>query len=243
MQKILIADVSREWQRLLADALQTDYQIACCTDGNQALQLLERFCPDMLILDLMLPGRDGLSVLQSAISARLLPTTLVTSRFYSDYLIHALEECGVDFIAMKPCTVDAIADRIRQLSRQARPALYQPPDPYDMISRILVELNVPTSHSGFQYLRLCILAKAEDPGLMVTKHLYLEFGKQNRSTKEAVEKAIRTSIETAWKNRNEDAWRRYFPAAPNGQIARPSNNIFISRLADHLAQATRHQTG
>ena len=60
MQKVLIADGSEEFRQALADALRGIYHIRTSREGNEALALVMDYEPDILVLDLMLPGLDGL---------------------------------------------------------------------------------------------------------------------------------------------------------------------------------------
>ena len=64
MLKLMIADTAEETRQLLADHLGAQCAVATCADGEAALQLLQTFVPDILVLDLMLPQVDGLSVLR-----------------------------------------------------------------------------------------------------------------------------------------------------------------------------------
>ena len=93
--KLLIADGNEEFRRALAAELEGAYRIRCCADGKEALSLLRSFVPDVLVLDLMLPALDGISLLQSAVGAGLCPMVLVTSRFYNDYILGVLAELSV----------------------------------------------------------------------------------------------------------------------------------------------------
>lgn len=105
--KLLIADGNEEFRRALAAELQGAYHVRCCGDGKEALSLLRSFVPDVLVLDLMLPELDGISLLQSAASAGLCPMVLVTSRFYNDYILGALGELSVGYMMRKPCDIPA----------------------------------------------------------------------------------------------------------------------------------------
>lgn len=129
--KLLIADGNEEFRRALAAELQGAYHVRCCGDGKEALSLLRSFVPDVLVLDLMLPELDGISLLQSAASAGLCPMVLVTSRFYNDYILGALGELSVGYMMRKPCDIPATAARIGDLSRHIRAPLVTPARPSD----------------------------------------------------------------------------------------------------------------
>ena len=63
MRKVLIADASEQWRESLEKALGQDYCVRTSPDGPRTLELVEQFEPDVLVMDLMLSGTDGLSVL------------------------------------------------------------------------------------------------------------------------------------------------------------------------------------
>ena len=142
--KLLIADGNEEFRRALAAELQGAYHVRCCGDGKEALSLLRSFVPDVLVLDLMLPELDGISLLQSAASAGLCPMVLVTSRFYNDYILGALGELSVGYMMRKPCDIPATAARIGDLSRHIRAPLVTPPDPQTQVTNLLLSLNIPS---------------------------------------------------------------------------------------------------
>ena len=69
MQKILIADGAEEFPMALAEMLRGEHHIRITAEGNQTLEVLRTYQPDVLVLDLMLPGLDGISLLQAVETA------------------------------------------------------------------------------------------------------------------------------------------------------------------------------
>ena len=232
--KLLIADGNEEFRQALAEELQGAYYVRCCGDGKEALSLLRSFGPEILVLDLMLPGLDGISLLQSAAASGLRPMVLVTSRFYNDYVHEAMEELGVGYLIRKPCDIPATASRIADLSRHIRPPQVSLPDPRTHVSNLLLSLGIPTKLRGYAYLREAILLMAKDPDQPITKELYPSVGSLCGCKGTHVERSIRSAIETAWKQQDSRIWQLYFRTGPDGVIPRPSNAAFISRLADAL---------
>jgi len=64
MLKLLIADATEEFRIALAERLAGSYVIRCCNHGKQTMELIHTFRPDMLVLDMMLPALDGISLLK-----------------------------------------------------------------------------------------------------------------------------------------------------------------------------------
>ena len=241
MRKILIADASEHWRELLEQALSREYQVCTCADGLQTLELAARFQPDVLVMDLLLSGTDGLSVLRSLQERELCPKVIVTGRYFSNFITMALERYQVDSIILKPCTTQSIAERVCELLAQDTAQVPVLQDPYDYITALLVRLGAPTSQQGFRFLRRGILLLMEDPSQQLTKSLYPAIAAEFGTSLANVEKALRTTVTTAWMNRRDEIWRAYFPLAPSGQIPKPTAGQFLIRLSDVVQSALRRQ--
>lgn len=239
MHKVLIADAAEHWRGLLEQGLARDYLLRSCSDGLQALELIGQFQPNVLILDLMLSGADGLTVLKELQKRPEKPRIIVTGRYFSDFVTNALDQYRVDSMMLKPCAPESIFDRVAELLEQEPSGLFSSPDPFDHITSLLVDLNVRTSQQGFRFLRRGILLLMEDPTQQLTKVLYPAIAAEFGTSKENVEKAMRTAVVTAWKNRRDEVWRAYFPPAPTGQIPKPTAGQFLKRMTDVVSSARR----
>ena len=95
---IMIADNSEEFCVSLSTALQRTERfnlVGTACDGEQAMQLLEERKPDILVLDLMLAKKDGLSILKSMAGWERRPAVVATSGFMTDYVASAAAGLGV----------------------------------------------------------------------------------------------------------------------------------------------------
>lgn len=126
---LLIADSSEEFCNSLIDALQGNYRIQTCRTGKEALEILRTSTPDLLIMDLMLPELDGLTLLQVLADSGIRPTVLATTRLANDYVIATSTKLGVEYLMVKPCDIRAIAKRVRDLSCQKPRPRLSAPDP------------------------------------------------------------------------------------------------------------------
>lgn len=240
MHKILIAVASESWRQSLAQTLGEDYQVELCADGAQALAMLARLQPEVVVLDLMLPRADGLSVVRAAVSMTPKPRIIVTGRYFSDFASEVMARLQVDLALLKPCTAANVAQRVEELVVHTVP-LVRGPDPYDCATALLLSLNAPTSQRGFRYLRDGILLMMADPDQQLTKALYPAIARKYDTSPANVEKCIRTTVRCAWERRREEVWKQYFPLAPNGQIPRPTSGQFLRRMADVMAGTLRRQ--
>ena len=227
MRKLLIADCNEDYLTALAAALNSQYQVLCCRTGTEALTLLYQEHPDIFVLDLMLPELDGLTLLERVSANGICPMVLAATPILSDYVFSCAQRLGIEYLVRKPCSIEAIASRIRDLSQRLKS---QEPrkDPVSYISSLLLSLDISTKHNGFTYLREAILLMAKDPAQSVTKMLYPEVARICGCHKENVERSIRTALDKAWDKRDPEKWQAYFPNARQ----RPSNAVFISRLAE-----------
>lgn len=232
--KLLIADGNEEFRLALAEALQGAYHVRICRDGKEALALLHTFVPDIFVLDLMLPGLDGISLLQAAADDGICPKVLATTRFLSDYVLENADKLGVSYLMVKPCDVRATAARIEDLSRRLTPTAAPAADPKSYVSNLLLSLSVPTKLNGYAYLQEAVVLMVKDPRQSITKELYPAVGSLCRCNASNVERSIRNAIAAAWNHMDARIWQLYFSPSSDGVIPRPTNAAFISRLADSL---------
>ena len=230
-RKLLLAEGNEELAMALEEGLRGRYTLRMCRDGQTALQLVHTFRPDILVLDLMLPGLDGISILQKITEEDLRPMVLATSRYYSDYIVEAMERFGVGYLIVKPCDAQATIDRIGDLTSRIRQPRITRPDPRDAVSNLLRHLRMRGKLKGFRYLREAIVLMAQDPDQAITKELYTEVARRFNTGHKQVERCIRTAIDEAWQVRDERVWLQYFPYGAGNQPVRPSNGEFIARLA------------
>lgn len=231
MQKLLIADSSIVYATALRTALKGQYRIRICTDGKAALELLHQYQPDILILNLMLPYMDGLTVLQETDYHP--PIILATTMHISAYVEQAVTTLGIDYTMISP-SVEAVVLRLRDLVK-----LYTSvPDGADLYTKAIHHLrllNVPVHLDGYRQLCLALPMYAQNPQQLLTKELYPAVAekcgcKDGRS----VEHSIRKAIQAAWAQKDNAIWRKYFTLRSQGHTACPTNKEFICRLAEIL---------
>ena len=113
MRKILIATISEAANTDLAKALSR-YEVHTCSTGPAALAMLETLRPDILILDLMLPTMNGLTVLQK--SKFRPPIILARTNYISETVLHVAADLGVQSVLLIPCTTRYIVDQLDALT-------------------------------------------------------------------------------------------------------------------------------
>ena len=233
MLKILIADAVEEERQALEALLCDQSMVKTCSDGDAAWELLQHFAPDILVLDLILPKTDGLSLLQKLRQTPTSPMILVYTSLTSPYVIDRLHQLGVEYALMKPCQIQAVKARLLDYMAQLEDQPSLPRNEDSRISTELLRLGFVPKLDGYSYLADAIPLFMKDPSQSITKELYVTVGQMHNKKASLVERSIRSAIEKACREGDAELWRQYFRSAPDGSIIRPSNGLFITRMA-HL---------
>lgn len=125
---LLIVDDDRELADMLREILQLEgYVVSSASDGESALQQVETNTPDLLVLDVMLPGIDGFEVLRRVRQTRDIPVIMLTARGEEAERIQGLTGGADDYIP-KPFNPIELTARIRNVLRRTRTAEKPPED-------------------------------------------------------------------------------------------------------------------
>lgn len=115
---VLVVDDDRRVTSLLQRALHfAGYTVTIARDGATALQTLQSTTPDLLLLDVMLPGMDGLSVCRSVREITPTPILMLTARDDIADRVKGLD-AGADDYLVKPFAVDELLARVRAMLRR-----------------------------------------------------------------------------------------------------------------------------
>ena len=242
---VIIADNTEEFCTGMSAALQQagGFQIlATATDGEQAIRLVSERKPDVLVLDMMLPKRDGISVLKAISGLDKRPITLATSGFVTNYVSSAAANLGVRYLMLKPCDMSALVERLEEIrggENQRKAPASRKPDKTSietMVTGIIHEIGVPAHIKGYQYLREAIIIAVNDMDVInaITKVLYPQVAKTFQTTPSRVERAIRHAIEVAWDRGDLDTLQRFFGYTVSNTKGKPNNSEFIALIADKL---------
>ncbi len=240
---VLIADSAEEFCKELAARLQKTegFQVvgtAC--DGDSALRLIADCKPQVLVLDLMLPKRDGISVLKAVSAMDRKPATLVTSGFITDFVAGTAVSLGARYLMLKPCEMSVLVERLEEIrgsDKQAVPLRRSDKTGIEtMVTSIIHEIGVPAHIKGYQYLREAIILAVNDMDVInaITKVLYPQVAKTFQTTPSRVERAIRHAIEVAWDRGDLDTLQKFFGYTVSNTKGKPTNSEFIALIADKL---------
>ena len=122
MTRVLVVDDEPQILRALAINLRArGYDVDLASDGEQALQLAGRHHPDVVVLDLGLPGIDGVDVIRGLRGWTSIPIVVLSVRDAEPDKVAALDAGADDFVT-KPFGMDELLARLRAALRRATPA-------------------------------------------------------------------------------------------------------------------------
>ena len=127
------------FSRLLQDYLrQAGFAVVTAEDGDQALTSVRNANPDLIVLDLGLPGKDGLDVIREVRRIGTTPIVIVTARGDETDRVLGLE-LGADDYVVKPFSPREVVARVRAVLRRST----QPGEPNDLIRIGDIVLDMP----------------------------------------------------------------------------------------------------
>ena len=212
--------------------------IGVAADGQEAIQIVGENRPDIIILDLLLPQYDGISVLD-LISVRYTDCkAFVATGFISNYIISALAARRVSALLKKPCSAQCVVDRINEtLKHRDLPIEEKLPSLNQQITEMIHNIGVPANIKGYRYLREAIKLAAEDMDRInnMTECIYKPIALADNSTLKRVRTAIMRAIEIAWDRGDLDTLQSFFGYTVSNTKGKPTNSEFIALLADTLS--------
>src|SRR3989442_12992124 len=115
---LLVADDEPDMLRFLKSQLSTHYRVIEAVDGQQAIEKASQFLPDIILLDMMMPEKDGLQAcreIRERTSTQSIPIILLTARADEGTKLAALEAGASDFLA-KPFSTTELHLRSKNLT-------------------------------------------------------------------------------------------------------------------------------
>ena len=210
-------------------------------DGLEGMKMIEEKidCYGAIILDLIMPNKDGLYVLEEMKNKNINKKVIVSTSYNASEVIRQVSDYGVNYFILKPFELSDLEKRIIGLfsneSKGKNIDLY-----YNnlqiSITKILHELGIPSHIKGYQYIREGISIIYNNPGTIggITKELYPELALKFDTTVSRVERAIRHAIEVSWNRGDWDLMEDIFGHSVDIDKAKPTNSEFIVTIADKL---------
>lgn len=194
---------------------------------------------DIIILDLIMPIKDGLYVLESMRSDNINKKVIVATSYNAMDVIRQVSEFGVNYYVLKPFDMSDLEKRILSIANKEydnKVIDVEYNNVQSSISKILHELGIPSHIKGYQYIREGINILYDHPETIggITKELYPELANKYDTTVSRVERAIRHAIEVSWNRGSWDLMEEIFGHSVDVDKAKPTNSEFIVTIADKL---------
>lgn len=210
-------------------------------DGLEGIELIEKEQDnfDVLILDLIMPNKDGMYVLSEMKNRGINKKVIVSTSYNASEVIREVAEYGVNYFILKPFDITDLEKRILELTKvktETKNIDFYHSNLQISITKILHSLGIPSHIKGYQYIRDGIGIIFERPETIggITKELYPELAQKYDTTVSRVERAIRHAIEVSWNRGDWDLMEEIFGHSVDIDKAKPTNSEFIVTIADKL---------
>lgn len=238
MKTVLIADADFVFAKQLSHALEESGKfqvIDIALNGKLTVRMVEERHPDVLVMDILLPELDGLSVLEAINSATLLPIIIATSAYLSNYVAVSAMGLGVRQLIKKPCDAATVAASVERACR-ILPRSGIGYDRMSLIANTLHDVGVPANLKGYSYLLDAleiVIANPEAPFSM-TQSVYVPIAAQHGVQPEQISISIKRAIDIAWDRGDLDTLQSYFGYTVSNTRGMPTNGEFVAIIGETL---------
>ena len=253
---VAIADDNTKMADMLGQMIEEDKDLELvgkAHNGEEICNIIKDKEPDVVILDIIMPKMDGLSVMEKFshdTSGSKVPVFIVVSAVGQERITEDAFSLGADYYVLKPFDNTTLLNRIkhirklgdrrvREISRSNHAENRKPQPERNLetdVTNIIHEIGVPAHIKGYQYLRDAIILSVNDMEMLgaVTKILYPAIAKKHNTTSSRVERAIRHAIEVAWSRGRIETIDELFGYTINEGKGKPTNSEFIALIADRI---------
>ena len=251
---VAIADDNERILDLLGEMIENNKEmklVGKANNGEDVYTLIKEKQPDVVLLDLIMPKMDGLSVMDTVNrdhDIRKHPSFIIITAVGQERITEDAFRKGASYYILKPFSNQMVLDKIREAGKYHVPEAksfapvgnVEASEPKinleNRVTDMIHEIGIPAHIKGYHYLRDAILMAIEDMDVLnaVTKVLYPTVAKMHQTTASRVERAIRHAIEVAWSRGKLDTLDELFGYTVNGGKGKPTNSEFIALIADTI---------
>lgn len=241
--KVLMIDDNVNLVEMVNDYFEDNSRIdivGSAYNGDEGLKIIKegKLEYDLIVLDLIMPKKDGIAVLRDLKENNINRNIIVATSYNAPDTIRKVSEYGVTYYILKPFDLpdleDKILDTFTTSSKKSINILSN--NLQISISKMLHELGMPSHIKEYQYIREAISMVYDNPDIVggITKELYPELATKFDTTVSRVERAIRHAIEVSWNRGDWDLMEEIFGHSVDIDKAKPTNSEFIVTVADKL---------
>lgn len=251
---VAIGDDNERILEILGELINSDKDLTLvgkANNGEEMYQIIKNKEPDVVLLDLIMPKMDGLSVMDEVTKNKNLkkaPQFIVITAVGQEKITEDAFRKGASYYIMKPFQNETVLNRIKFIRQEIQHDNHRmnntvinvkeaPEDNLeDRVTNMIHEIGIPAHIKGYHYLRDAIMMAVEDMDVLnaITKILYPTVAKKHQTTSSRVERAIRHAIEVAWSRGKIDILDKLFGYTVSNGKGKPTNSEFIALVADTI---------
>ena len=246
--RVMLADDNQSILGLLADyfSRKDDIElVAAVSDGTEIGDAVRENAPDILVMDIIMPRRDGFMALEEIgrMEPELRPKVIVLTGLARDYFIMRAIRLGASYYMVKPFDMHLLYSRIVEIAGEAQPAvagcdeISAAPETLDeQITNLFLTLGIPAHIKGYAYLRKAVHMVIDNHDVInrITKELYPGVARRFDTSASKVERAMRHAIEVAWSRGRLDTVNKMYGYKVFDAMDKPTNGEFISCVAEKI---------
>ena len=257
---VAIADDNERILDLLEEIINMDKElhvVGKAKNGEEMCQIIRNKQPDVVLLDLIMPKMDGLTVMEKINQDKNVqkrPDFIVVTAVGQERITEDAFNRGANYYIMKPFNNEMLLNRIKTVRRPVRSCEKRNDElssqvPYiregdleNRVTNLLHEIGIPAHIKGYHYLRDSIIMAVQDMDVLnaITKVLYPTVAKRYQTTSSRVERAIRHAIEVAWNRGKLDTLDELFGYTVSTGKGKPTNSEFVALIADTIQLEYKH---
>lgn len=247
MIKIGLIDDNVQFTEILIDFISTfnDMEvIGVAHNGMKGMELIKNQKPDLIILDLIMPYSDGLSLLKNIYEENINTKVIILTSIGTEDTITQVKELGASYFLMKPIELNHLPKMIKSICSEnisMKPAIKKVMHNTNhdkklelQITDILRFIGIPAKLKGYFFLREAIQMINTGCETSFSNVIYPAIASKYHTTPSRVERAIRHSIEVGWNRGGIEQLDFVFGNTVSPLKGRPTNGQFIGLIAEHL---------
>lgn len=247
MKRIMIIDSDPVFTKELTDFFNVagGYEIVGnATDGETAFELIPKLNPEVIIIDLILPRRDGCSIIKHYRGDSKIKTIALSSLNNAEFVSKALD-LGASCFMLKPLSLSNLKENIDELFAAENDKSFTNDNLNtcktrnlldEKITDIFIQIGIPANIKGYLFLKEAIKISMNNLEIVnsLTKKLYPEIAEHFNTNSCRVERSIRHAIEVAWNRGRLVNLNSIFGLYVYSNNDKPSNGELIAFLAEKL---------
>ena len=258
---VAIGDDNERILEILGELINSDKDLTLvgkANNGEEMYQIIKNKEPDVVLLDLIMPKMDGLSVMDEVAKNKNLkktPQFIVITAVGQEKITEDAFRKGASYYIMKPFHNETILSRIKHIQEEMQIYKKEYNKKIDYIVKtkevnlenrvtdMIHEIGIPAHIKGYHYLRDAILMAIDDMDVLnaITKILYPTIAKRHQTTSSRVERATRHAIEVAWSRGKLDTLDELFGYTVSNGKGKPTNSEFIALVSDTIRLEQKHR--